>query len=57
MNKDGALEPLHCGSSHCQDYHHRYLKAVEQRRIESEADRERKTWQLFHHLKSQGVVT
>ncbi len=59
MNKDRnqVLEPLHCGSEHCQEYHRRYLIAVEKRRIQALENRERQTMILFRLLKDRGVIS
>jgi len=41
LNADNVIEPLHCGSEHCQEYHHlsleakslRLFKSLQQRKI------------------------
>jgi len=63
-------QPIHCGSSHCHDYHMRYLKHraklannpeyVMENFIEREKRRnqitEKKAFDLFMRLKNHGVV-
>ena len=56
MNKDGALEPLHCGSEHCQEFHHRYLVHQEKMRREEEARKEILFFDVFKRLKKEGVI-
>jgi hypothetical protein len=45
-------EKVHCGSEHCQDYHHR-VKLHEKRQAEAMA---RSTGNLFFDLKRQGLI-
>jgi len=56
MNLDGALEPLHCNSSHCQEYHRLCLIAAERCKKEELEDMEQRSLRLFKHLKSRGMV-
>lgn len=56
MNVDSVLEPLHCGNSHCEDYHVRYLRHQEKLAVDSERIREHRTMQLFKHAKRMGYV-
>jgi hypothetical protein len=56
MNKDGALEPLHCGSEHCQEFHRRYLIHQEKMRKEEEGRREILFFDLFKKLKREGLI-
>lgn len=56
MNKDGALEPLHCGSEHCQEFHRRYLLHQEKVKVEEESRREILFFDVFKRLKKEGVI-
>lgn len=56
MNKDGALEPLHCANEHCQEYHRRYLIHQDKLKRECEAKREILYFDMFKNLKKQGVI-
>ena len=53
MNCDNVLEPLHCGSEHCQEYHHLWLMEVERRK---RLAAENQSWRVFKNLQSKGVV-
>jgi len=53
MNMDNVLVPLHCGSLHCQEYHHLWLLEVERRK---QIAGENQSWRLFRDLKNQGVI-
>lgn len=55
-NVDDVLEPLHCGSAHCEEYHRRYLKHQELIKKEEEADLDRKINVLFKKLKKEGLI-
>lgn len=57
MNKDGAIEPLHCGSEHCQEFHRRYLIASKKRAQMETERREIIFFDLFKRLKKEGVIT
>ena len=50
MNVDGILEPLHCGSEHCQEFHHRYL-------LQQEKEKQDAEYALFMDLKRRGVIS
>jgi hypothetical protein len=54
MNVDKALEPLHCNSHHCQDYHHQYLEAVAARKEQTIEEMEQRSLRLFKQLKKDG---
>jgi len=56
MNKDGALEPLHCGSEHCQEFHRRYLIAEEKRHQMSEEKKDQYFFSLYKNLKKRGIL-
>lgn len=49
-------EPAHCGSEHCQDYHHRWLKALDKRAQEQDGQIERAGLALMKHLKRKGIL-
>jgi hypothetical protein len=49
-------EPAHCGSSHCQEYHHRWLKALDKRAKENDEKIERAGIALMKHLKHKGIL-
>ena len=53
FNNDNVLEPLHCGSLHCQEYHHLWLQEVERRK---QIAQENQGWRLFKELKSKKVI-
>lgn len=55
-NVDKVLEPLHCGNSHCDDYHHRYLKHQAKIHLENEALQTHRMDQLFKYGKSMGYI-
>jgi len=54
--RGGGIEPLHCGSEHCQEYHRRYLQAVAKRRKENTEKYNEKMFETFKALKKQGVI-
>jgi len=56
MNLDGVLEPLHCNSDHCREYHHLVLQAQEKNRKIEEEKKDRMFFSLFKNLKAQGVI-
>lgn len=53
QNLDKVLEPLHCGSGHCKDFHHAWLMEIERRR---EIAMQKDGWKLFEELKNRGVI-
>lgn len=57
MNKDNAIEPLHCGSEHCQEFHRRYLIASKKKAQMEAERREISFFNLFKRLKKEGVIT
>jgi len=52
-NMDNVLEPLHCGSLHCQEFHHLWIKEIERRR---QLAMENQGWRLFRDLLHKRVV-
>ena len=56
MNKDGALEPLHCSSDHCDYFHIRYLNHVEKLKKQKDQQKEEFCFELWRDLKKQGLV-
>ena len=54
INNDNVLEPLHCGSEHCRDYHYLWLKEVERRK---QFAKRGESWRIFQDLKTKGAVT
>ena len=52
LNIDDTIEPLHCGSAHCTDYHHIFIKAEEQRLQISDPEK----FRLYKYMQSQGMV-
>jgi hypothetical protein len=55
-NADNNIEPLHCGSLHCQDYHYLYKKAQKRRMEELGATFERRALRAYKILKKAGLV-
>ncbi len=53
-NVDKSLEPLHCGSSHCKDYHQSWKEELE---IRKQRVMDGDMWRLFKGLKNKGVVS
>lgn len=49
-------EPAHCGSEHCQDYHYRWLKALDRKAKEQEEQIEKAGLYLMKQLKRKGVL-
>jgi len=56
QNLDKVLEPLHCGSDHCTEFHQQALDSKMRRAVEKEGELESKTWALYKQLKSSGVI-
>jgi len=52
-NNDNVIEPLHCGSNHCREYHHLWLVELERRKKFAS---ERMSWQLFKDLQNKGAI-
>ena len=52
LNADSNIEPLHCGSGHCENYHYEY----ERSRVEFERDLDRRGMDLFKSLKRKGIL-
>lgn len=55
-NVDKVLEPIHCGKSHCDDYHQRYLRHQVKLAIEQEAVQAQRMSELFNFGKSMGYI-
>ena len=53
MNNDDVLEPLHCGSSHCEEYHRLALIAKANR----DANLERRMERTYQKLQQAGLAT
>ena len=56
-NLDGMLEPLHCDSDHCREYHYLCLKADADRKAKDELEADERAWRMFRSLKSQGRIS
>lgn len=56
-NLDNNIEPLHCGSSACEDYHNRWLTHQDKLAKEAEKMNEIEMLTLFSQLKAKGLVT
>ena len=56
MHRDKGVEPLHCGSSHCEEFHRRYLRHQEKLKKERRGEAEVFFLNLYKKLKKQGVV-
>ena len=54
-NLDNVLEPLHCGSEHCQDYHYRWQEAKKKRMLEQE-EKENRFFSLYKKLNERKLV-
>lgn len=52
LNLDDTIEPLHCGSDHCETYHHLCVKS-EENRLKRE---NRKNYELYKYMQGQGLV-
>lgn len=52
MNIDDTIEPLHCGSEHCQDYHHLCVQSEETRLKRQD----RQGYELYKYMQGQGLV-
>ena len=52
LNNDDNIEPLHCGSDHCEDYHRLVIK-YEEERLKTE---NRKQYDLYKYMQKQGLV-
>jgi hypothetical protein len=52
LNNDDNVEPLHCGSAHCEEYHYLCIKAEESRleRTNPEA------YKVYKSMQKQGLV-
>jgi len=55
-NLDKVLEPFHCGSEHCTEFHYQVLNSKMQKAEEKAGELESKTWALYKQLKSSGVI-
>lgn len=52
MNLDDTIEPLHCASDHCEEYHRQCVKAEEERlKITN-----RREYDTYKYMQSQGLV-
>lgn len=56
LNVDKVLEPLHCGNSHCEDYHQRYLRHQVKLAVENEALQAQRMNDLFKFGKKMGYI-
>lgn len=52
MNLDDTIEPLHCGTSHCQEYHRQCVKAEENRLKVTN----RREYETYKYMQAQGLV-
>lgn len=52
LNMDDTIEPLHCGSSHCQDYHQISVNAEEMRLKRTDPEK----YKLYKYMQSQKLV-
>lgn len=52
MNLDDTIEPLHCASSHCEEYHRLCVKAEEDRLKRTN----RKEYETYKYMQSHGLV-
>ncbi len=57
MNVDKVLEPLHCGNSHCDDYHQRYLRHQEKEAIKRAEIDEIRMMECYKHAVKVGLAT
>ena len=55
-NVDDVLEPLHCGSQHCDYYHIKCLEVGFKRRQEDEAEIERNGLKIYMNLRNKGLL-
>ena len=49
-------EPSHCGSSHCDDYHRRYIKHMSRLVSKDQEYIEKWAWKKFNQLKQSRLV-
>lgn len=56
MNVDSVLEPLHCGNTACDDYHHRYLRHQDKLASQKLAEDEYRMNELWKTCKKAGVI-
>jgi hypothetical protein len=57
MNVDKVLEPLHCGTMFCDDYHQAYLKHQEKLAAQQQALQEHRTMEMFKAAKAAGIIS
>lgn len=55
-NIDKVLEPLHCGNSHCEDYHQRYLRHLAKKAVEDEVMMADRMNDMFKSCKKMGII-
>lgn len=55
LNLDTNIEPLHCGSLHCEEYH-RLCQVAVVKRAEEMIDREQHYLSMFKKMKTQRII-